>query len=541
MIGVRLASGLLLCELLARASGLYAVWYSNSPGTLSLPYLSGSQVVVNWGSLQTGPSTYDWTPLDSAMAAETRIFTVQVNGAMKPAFLFNLVPRTPNWGNTQAGDPLGILMYWHPVYMGAYTNFLAALASHLSASPYRSNILGLRMNFNAVGTEQIDVPAANRRASTWIVPPGASNGPDWTAEISQNYEKTVIDAHIAGFGAIPVFARITLDPAILTQQATDQPGGFTYADYFKQSKLGLLYTGGAPEIPLFQSVATLYAMYVDYLEPGLTVGYTEPVSDAWGVAGNPASPLPHWSTPPQWNYWRLLSDLALGVSDIALYGEDLTVALAATHLGRNVGSDYQLEFDQAFQFAARHAGYHADPQNAPGAWIAFRESITNYPRSAYRQLTDYKRFLTLLNPQNTVGLDARRDGVAVPLVANRTAVNEQSIGPYNSRFGAWARSLPAGATAELQLDSNFADSVNNLSGATIGITYLDDVANASFITTFGVQSVTTTLGASGQWQTVTIPVTSAFAQDSSGGHIAIQTIGAAITFHMVDVEKNGIQ
>src|SRR5437899_1224725 len=103
---MRLGACLLLFAFLAQGAGVYGVWYSNAPQTLSLPYLSGGQVVVNWGSLQSGPSTYDWTALDSAMASASRTFTVQVNGAMKPAFLFNLVPRTPNWGNTQAGDPL---------------------------------------------------------------------------------------------------------------------------------------------------------------------------------------------------------------------------------------------------------------------------------------------------------------------------------------------------------------------------------------------------------------------------------------------------
>ena len=430
-------------------------------------------------------------------------------------------------------------MYWHPVYISAYTQFLNALGAHLNASPYRANIVGLRMNFDAVGTEQIDVPAANQKASTWTVPAGVVNGPDWTTAISLDYQRTIIDTHVTAFGvtanSIRLFTRVTIDPAVLALQPAGQPAGATFADYFKQGKLSLLFTGGAPEPPLFQNVQGIYSMYANYALPGLTIAYTEPVSDAWGVAGNPANPLPHWATPPQWNYWRLLSDLALGVSDIALYGDDLTVANSGVHLGRGVGVDYQSEFDQAFRFAARHAGFHADAVNAPGAWIAFRQTTTNLPVSDYRQFTDFKRFLTLLNPQDTIGMDARKDGAAVPVVANRTAANEMSIGPYTSRFGSWARSLAAGRTMELQLDADFAASVMAGIGAKINVTYLDNQPGATFVTAFGTQSVETALSNSGNWKTVSIPVTSAPRADAAGGHIAIRSIGGAVIFHMVEV------
>lgn len=475
-------------------------------------------------------------------SAGVRVFTVQVDGGTKPAFLFSLVPYTPNYGNTQANDPLGVLMYWHPTYIHTYTDFLSALASHLNTSPYRVNILGIRMNFNAVGTEQIAVPTANQKASTWTVPPGVTNGPDWTLAISQDYQATVIDAHVAGFGTDPsstrVFARVTIDSAILTHQATGQPAGFAYSDYFKQAKLGLFFTGGAPELPSFQDVASIYSFDSTYLIPGLTTGYSEPVSDAWGVTGSPANPLPHSITPPQWNYWRILADLTLGMSDIALYGVDVLVATTGVHYGHDVGADYQAEFDAAFRFAARYAGFHADPVNSPGAWIAFRQTTTNIPASApdYRKLTDYRRFITLLNPQDTIGLDARSDGTPVPVIANKTVAGEQSIGPYYSRFGAWARAIPDGHVAQLQLDATFRNTVNQLTGAVVNVTYLDN-SGASFVTTLGDQTVTTNLRNSGTWQMTSIPVVSAFAANAAGGDIAIQAFGGTVTLHMVEVAK----
>jgi hypothetical protein len=504
---------------------------------MSLPYMSGGQVMVQWKDLQTGPSTYTWDKLDSILASNAgHSFSVQVNGNSKPAFLFSMVPYTANWGDSSAADSQ-LLMYWHPAFVGTYTAFVAALADHLKTSPYRSSFLGVRMNFNPIGTEHMTVPPANQKASTWTVPNGVSNGPDWSTEISRDYELRVVDAFIAGFGtahsSIHLFLRANTDPWVLTHQASGKPSGFKYQDYFQQGTFLLMMTGSELE-PRTDNHTGEYNMYLQYALPGETLGYAEPMADSWGVHGSKTDP--HWCTPPQWNYWRLLSDLNMGVSDIAVYGEDLAVAYSAAHQGRNVGADYQAEFDQAFQFAARYAGHHADPATAPGAWIAFRQSVKSLSPSEYNtRVTDYRRYITLLNPEDTVPLDARKDGVPAPVIANKTVAREYTIGPYNQRFGAWARSIPVGKTAELQLDSAFLANLNGHTGAKIRVTYLDNSAGASFIARFGTQSVATPLSNSGLWQTIEIPMTTTLAKDASGGHIAITTSGGPVNFHMVEV------
>ena len=68
-----------------------------------------------------------------------------------------------------------------------------------------------------------------------------------------------------------------------------------------------------------------------------------------------------WCSPPQWEYWRLLSDLQMGVSNIALYGDDASVAADGTHMGRQVGARYQHEFGAAMEFAAKYVGHWATP------------------------------------------------------------------------------------------------------------------------------------------------------------------------------------
>jgi len=522
----------------AQAAGLYLTSYTDSTRqTSAMPYISGIHADLQWGDLQSGPGTYTWGPLDSTMAANAgQKFELVVRGNLKPAFLFDVVPYTANWGDSSVEDPQGILMYWHPTFISTYTTFISALAAHLSASPYQSLILGIDQEYSGIGEEHLDVPAANQKASTWTVPPGVTNGPDWTVAIKESYQMTVVDTFVSSFKTIQIMGRNDLDSTVLNHQATGQPSGFTYSDYFRNGTWYVLQTGSEME-PEGPNTASEYDLYFQYALPGYTVGYTIPYADAWGYISSTAPPDTRLFSPPQWNYWRLLSDLNMGVSDLALYADDVTVAQSATHYGNPVGSDYQTEFDQSFQFAARYAGHHIDPASAPGAWIAFRQSITNFSPSDYNQVTDYRRFMTLLNPQDTVGLDARKDGSPVPLVANRTVAGEQSIGPYNSRFGAWARSISSGHTAELQLDSMFAASVNAISGAEVRVTYLDNVVGGAFVTSFGTQSVTTTLSNSGAWQTIAIPITSTLTSDAAGGHIAIRCTSQSVIFHMVEVAK----
>ena len=144
----------------------------------------------------------------------------------------------------------------------------------------------------------------------------------------------------------------------------------------------------------------------------------------------------------------------MGVSSIAVYGEDLAVAYACDAPGEGCRRHYQAEFDQAFRFAARYAGHHTDPGVC--ARGVDRVPPKRQELVAIRiQCARDRRYITLLNPEDTVALDARKDGVPAPVMPNKTVAREYTIGPYNQRFGAWARSIPVGKTAELKLDSAF--------------------------------------------------------------------------------------
>ena len=66
-----------------------------------------------------------------------RMFTVQVNGNDKPAWLFDHVPCLPESLSTQVHDARGTLIYWYPVFERAYLHFLTAYAAFLKPTPVR--------------------------------------------------------------------------------------------------------------------------------------------------------------------------------------------------------------------------------------------------------------------------------------------------------------------------------------------------------------------------------------------------------------------
>jgi hypothetical protein len=501
-------------------SGVYAIWYTAHPEVLKLPYIRGGQVAVQWGELQSGFGPLD-RGLAEAAASGLKSLTVQANGNVKPAYLFDKVPSVPNWGDVQVRDKQGVLMYWHPVFVAAYQEFIQQFADHLYESPAAGMILGVRQNFDAVGTEH-PVSPEFRSGEKWRVPKGAENGPDWTPEIEEAYRKTVIDTYIKAFVTgrahpLRIFVRNNL--------AEDIRHSEPYAGYFRTGKLGWFQTGSEME-PRVNGGGLGYEVFLDYCRTGQTVGYAEPFADSWGQHAGKVDP--RWSSPPQWNYWRVLSDLNLGISFEALYGNDLEVAASGKHDGRDVGRDYQAEFNQAFEFAARYAGYAAYPAKSPGAWIAFRQSLTKYASDYGTRVTDYAMHIKLQNPEDTIGMDSRKDGADVPVAAGRTIPGLKSIGPYQQRYGAWARRVNAGAVMRLQLDPAFVEHANE-GHPSVRVTYLD-IGKGSFAVEIGGVSRVTTLSGSGEWKTVEIPVGTRLTPE-----LGIRAVQGGVVLHMVEI------
>jgi hypothetical protein len=174
-----------------------------------------------------------------------------------------------------------------------------------------------------------------------------------------------------------------------------------YRSLFEAGKLGWFQTGSEAE-PRTQGESAVLR-YVDDCRTGKTVGYAESMADAWGW--HSAQQEKYWASPPQSNYWRLLNDLNAGVSLIAVYGTDLGVANSGVYSRDPVAVKYQDEFNKAFEFAAKYAGFITRPEASPGAWIAFRYSDRNRIQKAmpYQRYTgDYTFLMDRLPDKKTI-------------------------------------------------------------------------------------------------------------------------------------------
>jgi hypothetical protein len=523
-------------------SGDYAEWYSGA--TPDLPYVVGGQVVIQWSDLDK-TSGYDWEPLDKALSAVTLPTTLQINATTHPSYVFDKVPyvdilpcsATPTtWpADAEVGDVdpktgcFRVAMYWHPAFQPIYTNFLAALADHLHKTSDGAKVVALRQNWNAFGTEHLTVPSDYRSASAWTRPPGVSEGSDWSAPTQYAYEGAILDAHVSSFfvggqAEPPVFVRTSLESEVLSEVS---PGGSTYASLFASGKLAWFTTGAEMEPRAGGGGA--YSVFLNYSASGETLGLAEPWANAWGI--HTGINDHHWASPPQFLYWRLLSDMQLGISFVDCYGDDLDVALQGIYEGQSV-SEYQPEFDAAFRFASKYAGYAGRAAAAPGAFIAFRPldpAVTHY------DVADYAEFISLLDPGATTGVDARDGkGVAIAPPYGVEGNTYFSIGPTDQRFGAWARSLSAGAAAELALDSTFRTHENAQLDKIVNVTYLDDVSGHAFAVAAAGQSLTVTLKGTGKWETATLRSTGSFAPSASGADVVVTAKTGKITLHMVE-------
>jgi hypothetical protein len=521
-------------------SGDFAEWYKGTVPTLS--YLVGGQVVLEWSDLDTATG-YDWTPLDKALSAMTTPTTLQVNGSKKPSYLYDKVPYADmapcsSWPtDPEVGDVdpknscLRVPMYWHPSFQDIYTKFLAALGAHLHSTSAGAKVVALRQNWNAIGTEHLTVPTHFQSASAWTDPPGVSAGPDWTASAQHAYEGAILGAHVSSFfeggeAKPPVFVRTSLESEVLAEAS---PSGPTYAALFDAGQLAWFTTGA--EMEPRAGGGGGYGVFLTYTASGKTLGLAEPWADAWGMHSGVNDH--HWASPPQFLYWRLLSDMQLGISYVDCYGDDLDVAENGVYGGKPV-PEYQSEFDAAFRFASKYAGYAGRAGAAPGAFIAFRPldpAVKDYA------VADYAEFMSLLNPSATNGIDPRDDGskgVSIPPPYGVAGNTYSSIGPTTQRFGAWARSLAKGAAAELGLDSAFRAHENLQKTKIVNVTYLDDVSGDGFTVVAAGGSLSVKLAGTGKWQTATLSSQGSFAANASGADVVVTATKGTITLHMVE-------
>lgn len=455
--------------------GLYAIWLAPSQST-SYPFITGGQVVVQWRDVEPADGKYDFAPIARQLEEMQRLgraATVQINGNRHPDWMFGRVPYMEKKLSRQIQDERGTLAYWHPVYQQAYRRLVQSCAAWLKASPLKENVLGIRLNFNALGTEHFDVPEEDRDPARWTVPQSTPVASRWTREIGLDYRRDVIDNFVDVF--VPDLRVFLRNNALSAKDAS--PEVLTQVD---AGRLALFHTSS--EMEPRKGNSGQYEAFLRYCRTGKTVCYAEPWADAWGRHGGQTDA--RWCAPEQFNYWRLLADLHCGVSFIAIYGADLA------HAG-------EPQFREAFEFTSRYAGYHASPSTAPGAWVALRQGNT---------LQGDYTFLM------------KRSGDMVPL---------EKQGPAAQRFGAWARSLAPGTAVRFELDPTFARSLKTT--ATVSVTWLDE-GKGSITVECGKKTQIVRMEATARWRT------DSWKADASRGAITLSST-APVALHMVEVRR----
>jgi hypothetical protein len=139
-------------------------------------------------------------------------------------------------------------MYWHPTFIQTYTAFLAALAAHLQGSPFAASIIGIEMEFSGIGEAHLDVPAANQKASTWIVPTGVTNGPDWSVAVKAKLSNDCHRRLRVGFPTHPHLRTQRSRYHYPRSPDNRSTRRFHLADYFRQGILWMFHTSSEMEV-----------------------------------------------------------------------------------------------------------------------------------------------------------------------------------------------------------------------------------------------------------------------------------------------------
>lgn len=490
--------------------GLYAIWYNNDKTLLDMPVIRGGQIIVQWADVEPAQGRYDFGAIDEGLkefARSGKLTTVQVNGNEKPKWLYGVVPHHPDAISHQIRDAEGTLMYWHPAFMQAYLAFVKAYADHLKASPYLSALAGVRMNFNALGTEHFPIPDDKKSLDQWITPKGVAAGVEWTPQLAEAYQNVVMDEFIRDFSGIRILLRNNITDEMLAKYRKD----------FEQGRLMLFHTSSEME-PRGIKLEHNYHLFYEFARSGQTLAYAEPWASAWGEHGNQVDA--RWTGPAQWTYWRLLFDLHCGVAMPAVYANDLKVAQLGQRRKGTDARQYQAEFLKSLRFTARYAGYHASPEVAPGAWLAFRHNEKNrMTNNAIAEFTGNYSFLM----QQVGGATLQWEDLV-------------NVGDTTQRFGAWAEVLPAGQWVGVAMSPLFTRSLEG-KPSVLRLVYLDK-GTRCFTVRFAGQTQTVPLGGSNRWKTVEWPLAAThYTTDADGAQVRIETGADDLTLHLVNVER----
>jgi len=462
-------------------------------GKTDFPFIRGEQIGLQWAQCEPEEGKYDFSAVDKGLEKaiqKKRCVVIKLNGNNKPDYLFNKVPSHPEVWDVQVNDKR-TLMFWHENFKTAYFRLLAAYADYLKKNPHKDIITGLRLNYDAIGTEHWEVPAQCLPLSQWECPPGVAQGPEYSREMVDQYKSQVVDVFVKNF--VPdfrVFCRTNIEQGALAK----------HADLFATGKMGWFHTGAGMEENQCFNQEHRYSRFLAYCRPGYSYGFTESASiTKW---------MPKFDySVTQWEYWRVLSELNAGVSYLSFYPNELTKA-----------ADNPAIRD-AYVFGAKYAGYHAQPATSPGAWVALRGKGLHFPG-------DYTFLMSRWQED--------------------ASTEVTMAGSKDQPFGAWARSLPPNQGMYFNLhDKFFASRGEKGVAAALRVVYLDTGKSAWELRYDGMgaaeqRALAVTNADSGQWKEAQVDIADGRFENRSphGADVVLFNTGpGAVVFHFVELTR----
>jgi hypothetical protein len=431
--------------------GIALIWYGNQDNLNSRGgVVTAGQTWYMWKWFEPTEGNYNFSDLDSQLQkvhSKGLKTTIQINGNQHPDYLYKIVPYLKGVTYpTSQDDPL---MYWHPVYKEKYRNMINALAEHLKASPYKDAVLGIRHNYNSIGTEHHYIRPEHRTPDLWTVEEGVSASEQWpwTEQLARQYMTWTIDMYLEAFdipSGIFVFLR-----------AESVSGGAAtpyHLSLLESGSAGIFHTSSEPQPRSGKN--NQFRVFVDYAKTGKTYALMESWSasvtdsDGWGWTKT-KRPI----TKAQFNYWTLLCDLHCGATFPAMRPADVDMP----------------ETREDYEFAKKYAGYIGRPDVSPGTWIAFREGdflVGDYTFLMNRAAGD--------NSQALYNVD-------------------------NEKQGLWARGVQPGNSMKILMDAGFTFSLNELDTVEVRIWYKDEGTGYLDVKAFG-QSFRTLKKGTNKWQ-----------------------------------------
>ena len=421
------------------------------------------QIDLQWADIEPEEGVYNWTLPDAlalSINASGRMAVYKVNANIKPAWLYGIVPWSNVTWTTEQHDGR-TAMYWHPAYVAALTRRIAAQAEWLATSPHGKYYTYVRQTWAAIGEEGLGIPAgkgaavaALRDGKNWNVPSGCTPHsacdppPSYDAGGGSAVVSPTDEVYLAAIGGawVDAFNRSANKQwhgvLLLRANGYDTRWANLTTELMSQAGFGWFHTGaGMEQTQCFNQTFRYAPFRRDCLEQHGVVCFAESCgmpsfAGPKGPKKTPALQASNFSR-IQGAYWELLSDMNAGVHVCGVHSGSFLNPFMA-----------QRNYAEMYSWADSYIGLHASPELAPGGWIAFRAADHEGETPATLIGDDYSFLLHRL-----------------PGMTEDTSAGEEKCGTswgegnFSTPYGAWCRSLPAGASMFLALDQALARSL----------------------------------------------------------------------------------